>query len=572
VNRRQGLWLVALVVVGLAMAAVLSLAGRPSDPLASIGLAAAERRLAERTAASTEFGSARLRKALRAAGALHLAVPADPLAAVPPDATGRCPEPHFTDVWTPPEALPSSRLAPAELVARGLPTVSLVVEPCRLARLTTNPSGGGRRFEEPGWVSFFDRGALVWASAVGVRLHGGGSRTGEQDKSFRLYARAELGAAELPGSLLGEDRGALDRVILHNDHRLDRDGRRWHFLNPLAYRLGEQLGALVPRTRPLWMVLNGEPVHVYVATEHIAADYFARRFGDRPIHFVRGKGQRDPDDEARYQAARQAAVDLPAPLTMAAAGRLFDVPSLTRLYATIQLAATGDMFQSAMAREEPPEGPAGPWFLVHWDFDMSFRVPERNPQHGWEKDLFRFVQKGPAGLNIPPRIVLWRLLAEDPEYRAEVARVLAGAMNHEVGPQWWAETLAGLRADVERFGIADRAFLYELARFAEERPRVLREQIPQWLGTGPAHRIELASASAVRRQLVVDGRRVTLPWQGWVFGGQRLELRAADGEALVCRGDETGTAGAPAAPLVVGAGGGVEVTVTGPLSLLCAAD
>lgn len=91
------------------------------------------------------FGSKKIRAGLERAGALHLAPPADLLAAVPADSEGSCPETAIAVGSLAPEAFPSTRLLPAAWRARAdVPVVSLYLEPCRLQRLLSNPRGRGK--------------------------------------------------------------------------------------------------------------------------------------------------------------------------------------------------------------------------------------------------------------------------------------------------------------------------------------------------------------------------------------------------------------------------------------------
>ena len=183
-------------------------------------------------------------------------------------------------------------LDPAE-VSRGFPIMSLWVEPDDLhdpvTGILANVRARGRAWERTGALSYFDDGELRFASSVGVRLHGGGSRITSEVQSFRVYFREEYGADAFGEGLLFDGASdPLQRLILHNDvrrgslprslagrsataaeRRRHRPRARWSFSNPLAYDIAERIGAIVPRTKPVRFFLNGKWQGVYVVTEYV---------------------------------------------------------------------------------------------------------------------------------------------------------------------------------------------------------------------------------------------------------------------------------------------------------------
>src|SRR5688500_466492 len=185
---------------------------------------------------------------------------------------------RFAVQWSP-EALPSSRAVPINEIASGVPLLSLTLDDADLndpvKGLLPNKREHGEEWEREGSVSYFDQGKLVFASGVGVRIHGGGSRITAPRPGFRLYFRRKYGPRGLPpGVLFSPAAQPVRRVVVHDDVR--RDGKvDWHFANPLAYDIARAIGAIAPETKPVRFFLNGEYYGPFVGTERFHERYVA---------------------------------------------------------------------------------------------------------------------------------------------------------------------------------------------------------------------------------------------------------------------------------------------------------
>ena len=160
-----------------------------------------------------------------------------------------------------PARFPSSQVIPSSELARARSVLSVYTEARYLdgpdIGLHTNPLEVGRDWEHPATVSYFENGELRFASNIGLRLHGGLSRTGSPVQSYRLYFRRAYGSAQFrPGTLFDGKGDPMERLVVHNDLRMDQDGSWWHLVNPLAFDSARQVGGLAPETRPAAFVLN----------------------------------------------------------------------------------------------------------------------------------------------------------------------------------------------------------------------------------------------------------------------------------------------------------------------------
>src|SRR4029453_8199728 len=189
---------------------------------------------------------------------------------------------RFAVQWSP-QALTSSRAVPVSEVASGLPILSLTLDDADLndpaKGLLPNKREHGEEWEREGSVSYFDGGKLIFASGVGVRIHGGGSRITAPRPGFRLCFRRKYGIREGPkGVLFSRSAQPIRRLVVHDDVR--RDGKiDWYFATPLAYDIARELGAIAPETKPVRFFLNGEYYGPFVLTERFDERYFAAHWG-----------------------------------------------------------------------------------------------------------------------------------------------------------------------------------------------------------------------------------------------------------------------------------------------------
>ncbi|MDX1998990.1 MAG: CotH kinase family protein [Thermoanaerobaculia bacterium] len=539
--------------LGVALVATLAFWLADAEPLA--GARAAARRDA---VPATTFASKKVRNGLFRAGRLFLQPPADLLAQRPLGRDGRCPELEIGAQALGPEQLPSTVLVPAEARARrDSPLVSLYLEPCRLRRLVDNPEGFGPEWEEPGWVSYFEGGELRFASPVAVRLQGGFSRKRPGYKSFRLIFRDRAGATGWPGRSLAPGVGdqPIEQVILHNDLRHDQRGIPWQLSNSLSYDIARHLGALAPETLPIRLLVNGEPRPPYVLTERIDKDWLRRRFGHDKFDVLRAKGAREPEEQALWDEAARWAATAPAPLLASEVEKYFDLDNLTRWYLTVLVCSTGDVFQAVMTRDRRGEVSDGRWFFVAWDMDMSFRRPKQARTEGWKRDQFRFVMGRPPGDKMPPRILLHRLLNEDPEYRSEFLRLFVEVVNHRVDERYLRERLDHYAHLARTLPVADLRYQGELEKFFQLRFDEMFRQLSLHFQVGPPQPVTVHGPAGALR---VDGYEVPAEYHGRYPSGLMVAVAVAEPwRSRLAAWRVDGELVAPSDRL--------ELTVTGPL-------
>jgi formylglycine-generating enzyme required for sulfatase activity len=419
--------------------------------------------------------------------------------------------------WTP-AALPSTTAVPHEEIRRGVPVLSLAMDPAdlhhRRTGLLVNPRQRGDEWERPGSLSYFEDARLRFAAGVGVRIHGGSSRIAAPRQGFRLYFRRRYGAREFaPGVLFGAQAQPIRRLVVHNDARRQR-GTTWHFVNPFAYDIARAMGAMAPDTKPVRFFVNGERYGPFVLTERLDEHFFAGRLGHEDVRF----------DEASYQRFWDW-VSATRPLTMRRVAEQVDLDSLTRWFLAVAFCATEDAYQGPNQFLDPTRA-RGRWFWVAWDMDRSFRDPQRDSY----RDLLERVAEARRGRDDwePRATLVTYLLADDPAYRDFFTRTYADVMDNRVTQAFLEERYRHYADEASRLGVENVDYLKPLREFITHRPAFFRRISEQWLNV-PTRAEGRAPESARDQRLPAHvWRRIPrgVFWMGCVPGDTR------------CRGEE----------------------------------
>jgi hypothetical protein len=138
----------------------------------------------------------------------------------------------------------------------------------------------GDEWERVAQLAYFVDGNQVLSQAVGIRIHGSGSRALPM-KSLRIYARSRYGASKLNYPFFGEDYDhSFNRLILRNSGQ-DFYRRPTMIRDVVAAELFSSLNAPVHRYQQAIVFLNGEFWGIHNIRERFDRHYFERRFGIR---------------------------------------------------------------------------------------------------------------------------------------------------------------------------------------------------------------------------------------------------------------------------------------------------
>lgn len=442
-------------------------------------------RLHSRLAPAPSFPSPRTIELLLSTRALHLTpspdadwrVPRLPPRGFPVPLDG-CGPPLYGAGASEPSALPSARLASTH-TKPGLPTVSLAVEFCRLARLYSFPEGRGRAWEEPAFVTFFDGDQATFGSAAGIRLHGNNSRW-QNRKSYRFITRAIYGEATAPGEFIGLPQDtAIQEWVLREDVEEDQQNGRLFFATALAWDIARQIGALAPHGRTVSLRVNGENEGVYVLSERVEEGFLHRHLGPGQWEISRQTANRQVSPWL-WRMTRPSRSGLPRRIPVSQLESEVDLDSLIRWHLAMVLCATAETGQATMARRH-----GEPWQWVNWDMNRSFRSVRPRGQPNWEIDSIQWVQNRRLSHRGLTMRLLSNLLSGSQEFRKRYVATANEVLDHRFTPDFVESRLEHYSALARMLAIEDQRFLGEIRLFLENRPAAIREHLARLLNDTP---------------------------------------------------------------------------------------
>jgi len=149
--------------------------------------------------------------------------------------------------------------------------------------LEGNYTQRGREWEREVCIEYFDDGEAKFSQNVGIRIHGGATRSYPQ-KSLRFYARNEYGAEYIEYPVFG------NRKIVQEDNVTDKfktlllrnggnDAQSTIFRDAMMQSLVEHTSLDVQAYKPVILFLNGEYWGIYNIRERFDKYYFENYYG-----------------------------------------------------------------------------------------------------------------------------------------------------------------------------------------------------------------------------------------------------------------------------------------------------
>ncbi|MDI6402000.1 CotH kinase family protein [Balneolaceae bacterium ANBcel3] len=133
----------------------------------------------------------------------------------------------------------------------------------------------GREWERPASLEWFEQGQQKFRQDIGVRIHGGGSRSLPM-KSLRLYARGSYGQTHFEYPLFEDQNyAAYKRFLLRNSGQ-DFYQRSTMFRDAFMQTLVRNLNFDTQAYRPVILFLNGEYWGIHNVRERYDKYYFER--------------------------------------------------------------------------------------------------------------------------------------------------------------------------------------------------------------------------------------------------------------------------------------------------------
>lgn len=180
--------------------------------------------------------------------------------------------------------------------------------------IPANYTQKGKGWERQAAVQFFENGELAAAQDVGIRIHGGATRSYSQ-KSFNIYARGGYGAPKLEYDLfsgkvmsksVGKPVTVFDTFVLRNG---GNDAMYTRFSDKLIQSLVSDRQFLTQGMEPCIVFIDGEFWGHYEITEKMDDDFISSHYGvpARDVCIVKRETLDDGSEEtfAEWEELRQ---------------------------------------------------------------------------------------------------------------------------------------------------------------------------------------------------------------------------------------------------------------------------
>jgi len=445
-----------------------------------------------------------------------------------------------------------------------LPSLSLVSAPEDLwdasRGIYANPQERGEEWERPISAEFFENGKRVFQVDVGLRIHGGISRSFAK-KAFRLHFSRDYGPDRLWYPIFPDrERTSYDKLVLGNaasDSFLDPKpdyAENWTLLrDALANRLYEEMGAPSIGQRPVKLYLNGDPWGIYWLKERIDDAFLEEHYGYHEADLIKHETlQSVKEGDLNHWNQTNAffeSADFSRPEAYEQAQALVDVDNLIDHY-LVEMWATNFDWPFNNNYQFRPRVPNGRWRWIAWDTELGMGNPsimifEFNMYRhvsgcNWlAKDestlLFRKLIGNPDGITCLPE-----LEPGNPDFRLRVANRAADLLNTTLHPDNVLRLIAELKelvgADVrfetDRWGSSAREWeenIVRLEKYARWRAEPFWEHTEDFFGLTGRYALTLeepdGQGTVSVNRLEID----TYPWTGQYFIDLPVGLAAHPG-------------------------------------------
>lgn len=430
-----------------------------------------------------------------------------------------------------PEKIPSSLIMDQSIISKGIPILSVVVDENDLydpsTGIFTNRKRKGKAWERPCFISYYDKGKLLFATGAGIRIHGS-SLHKRKAESLRFYFRAIYGCDQFkPGIIFDRESEPLRQVIARIE---------FNFASALALDLSKRIGCIVPQEHPVEVYLNGSRYgDRYVLIEHLNKEWLVSHYGHDNFVLLRTTGHREERRKSNeYQRLIKWANDKNIRMTMEEVGKYVDIDNLSRWFISQFYTAGNDMYQGPLLLDKSK--PDSKWFWINWDMDCSFKNPfEPEKKNMWEQELNIYNvmhnpkrdRKNPKTARFQrkdPRAILFRRLRnEDPEFKKYFERLFMNVMNHRLTPDILRSWVDYHEKIILSLGSSDQEFFNQLRLFVNHRSEYLRKLMQKYFGSPESHICRVGGPADMTYE--IDGFRSAAGYKGWYFKGSEITVK-----------------------------------------------
>jgi hypothetical protein len=344
------------------------------------------------------------------------------------------------------ELMPSTTTIDKKQLNNKLPVVSIVIDDGDLYHpvrgIISNYKSRGRDWERMGYFSYFENEKLIFATPVGIRLHGS-MRKGRKP-SFRLYFRKEYGDKYLSDSVFNQgDEKRYKRLVVRNDSFLP-------LTMSMSFDISKKIGAVVPAHKPAIFYLNGKLQGFYCLTEHLYKEQWEKDIKNNNIIFYRYKGPSDEESLSAYKEMEDWVKKCPAPLKMEDVEKKIDLDKYINHIFSIMFCGTTDWRQGIAVLEKNRKD--AKWYWINWDMDHSFLEFRRRDINVWEKEAIDLLSAGKYLWKNPPTVIPYerrdvrsilftRLMAEDPNFKKYFVKCTENIMSSKITKDYLLDRL-----------------------------------------------------------------------------------------------------------------------------------
>lgn len=427
------------------------------------------------------------------------------------------------------EEFPSSQVIKSEYFRAGWPLISVVTDEANLydpnTGIISNSRKRGQEWERLAYVSYYKDKKLVFASAAGLRKHGGDSRGRRKRAHFRLYFRKDYGTNQFgPGILFSRESEPLKRLVIHNSDRSS-------FIECLAFDIAQQIGCVVPESQPVMFFLNGKNQGTfYFLAEHLSRRQWVSHFGHDNFAFYRYKAQSDQETLKHFSKLVRWARNPNIKMTIEEVSKHIDIEKFTRHLIAISFCGTTDGYQGAATLDTSK--PDMKWSWVAWDMDHSFidlyrkkmaRVNNTDiNREPWQQEGLELAFKE---TNFIRSLLFNRLMVDSNEYRRYFVGLMTDIINHRINAEFLNSRIEYYEKLASSYQPGKKRSFDDHRIFMKHRPGVLREQMQRYFGLGEVLSCQVKGPAGTHYQ--IDGYPEGPGYQGSYFKGTIIKVDIA---------------------------------------------
>ena len=322
-----------------------------------------------------------------------------------------------------------------------------------------NYNRSGDAWEVKAHFSLFNNGQQQLSQDVGVRMHGGFTRF-FPNKSFRIYARSELGSETLGYPFFGDpNQTNYKTLILRNG---GNDTQSAFLRDAFIQRVVQHMNLATQAYQPAVVYLNGEYWGMFDMRERYDKHYFKRVFGieTNALDFLEYNGYLVQEGDYEHYSQMLGYLEtnsLADSSTYDYIQTQMDTENFTDFFIANIFACNTDwphnnieFWRKKTSSYEPnaPYGQDGRWRWVLKDTDFGFGYGGFNPFNGHEHNTLAFASSVGGDQNVNPEwsTFLFRKLLENDTFKTNFINRFADMMNTTFKPERTVGILTEMKA------------------------------------------------------------------------------------------------------------------------------